>query len=172
MAKQLKDRPFFLLLSSRGKHLDNLIKSSNFNSDYKFKYENYIINTIYNIFRQNNKNYKYIITDAIEFSIFALIISKIRNLKIIFRLRGDIWSEYEEIPWSNFFKRIFYIILITIFEYSLKKSFLCLTVSDDLKKKVLRKIKRINVKKLKISIPLKDINNIKKKKIFIIDNKF
>lgn len=167
MAKQLKDRPFFLLLSSRGKHLDNLIKSSNFNSDYKFKYENYIINTIYNIFRQNNKNYKYIITDAIEFSIFALIISKIRNLKIIFRLRGDIWSEYEEIPWSNFFKRIFYIILITIFEYSLKKSFLCLTVSDDLKKKVLRKIKRINVKKLKISIPLKDINTIKKKKYLL-----
>ena len=155
MAKQLKDRPFFLLLSSRGKHLDNLIKSSNFNSDYKFKYENYIINTIYNIFRQNNKNYKYIMTDAIEFSIFALIISKIRNLKIIFRLRGDIWSEYEEIPWSNFFKRIFYIILITIFEYSLKKSFLCLTVSDDLKKKSFEENQKNKCKKIKNIYPTK-----------------
>lgn len=167
MAKQLKDRPFFLLLSSRGRHMDNLIKSSNFNTDYKFKYKNYIINAIYNIFHQKNKNYKYILTDAVEFSLFALIISKIKNLKIIFRLRGDIWSEYEEIPWNNFFKKIFYIILISIFEYTLNRSFLCLAVSDDLKKKVLRKIKRINVKKLKISIPLKVINTIKKKKYLL-----
>ena len=163
MAKQLKVKPFFLLLSSRGRHLENLIKSSNFNTDYKYKYNNYIINAIYNVFHQDSKNYKYILTDAVEFSIFALIISKIKNLKIIFRLRGDIWAEYEEVSKSNFFKRLCYIILITIFEYSLKKSFLCLTVSDDLKKKVLKKIKKINVEKLKVSIPLKGSNNIKKK---------
>ena len=169
MAKQLKDRPFFLLLSSRGRHLDNLIKSSNFNTDYKFKYKNYIINAIYNIFHQKNKNYKYILTDAVEFSLFALIISKIKNLKIIFRLRGDIWSEYEEIPWNNFFKRIFYIILISIFEYTLNRSFLCLPCGcgDDLKKKFLKKIKKINVEKLRVSISLKNTNNIKKKKYLL-----
>lgn len=172
MDKKLIKSPFFLLLSSRGKHLNDLIKKSNFNSDYRFKYDNYFINAIYNIFLQKNKSYKYVLIDAVEFSLFALIISKIKNLKIIFRLRGDCWKEYEDIPKNNIFKRIVYIFFIKIFEQLLKKSFLCLVVSNDLKIKVLKKIKKINIEKLRVSVQSKNTNNIKKKKYLLTITNF
>mgnify|MGYP000862481515 CR=1 FL=1 len=64
---------------------------------------------------------------------------------------------------------IFDIILISIFEYTLNRSFLCLPCGyvDDLKKKILKKIKKINVEKLRVSISLKNTNNIKKKKYLL-----
>lgn len=82
-----------------------------------------------------------IIVDSVEYVPLALIISKTLSLKLIIRVRGDVWAESNQVNQTNNYNKTLVKFLIIIFERALKNAYSIVPVCEFLSRKIIENVK-------------------------------
>lgn len=155
--EQLELRVFFVL-GKRGYVLKEAFSTTGISCSYQSKYSGprRIFGVIYEVVSQiiqhKKKPHQFIITDSVEYVPVAWLLAKLFRMKLIIRIRGDVWAEFNQENKTGSYNASLVKLLIYSYEGVLMRADNIVPVCDYLSLSILENTS-VNSKKIK-KIPI------------------